>query len=212
MEARMKIAIIGAGHVGGALGTKLSEKGHQIVFGVPKPSDSKYDALKAATKARFELPAQAAKDADTIILATPWHAAKQAIVGLGNLKGKILIDCVNPIAADLSGLEIGQTTSAGEMIAGWAEGAKVVKCFNQTGFNNMLHPDYPVKLSMFAAGDDEAAVKLVAGLARDIGFDAIELKGLQLSRQLEQLAWLWIDMAIKQGKGNDFGFAIARRS
>ncbi len=64
---------------------------------------------------------------------------------------------------------------------------------------------------MFAAGDDPEAVRITAFLASDIGFDAVELKGLAMARQLEQLAWLWISMAMKQGKGRNFAFAMLER-
>ena len=43
----MNIAIIGAGNVGGALGTQLSKKGHSIIFGVPNKDDKKYASLKS---------------------------------------------------------------------------------------------------------------------------------------------------------------------
>ena len=76
----------------------------------------------------------------------------------------------------------------------------------------MAEPDYRGQKSViFAAGDDADAVKTVASLARDVGFDAVALKGLVMARQLEQLAWLWIDMAVKQGYGRDFAFALLRR-
>ena len=54
-------------------------------------------------------------------------------------------------------------------------------------------------------------MKTVVSLARDVGFDAVALKGLVMARQLEQLAWLWIDMAVKQGYGRDFAFALLKR-
>ena len=52
---------------------------------------------------------------------------KWTTADLPNLSGKTVIDCTNPLKADLSGLDIGHTTSAGERVAGWARGAKVFK-------------------------------------------------------------------------------------
>jgi 8-hydroxy-5-deazaflavin:NADPH oxidoreductase len=78
--------------------------------------------------------------------------------GSGNLSGKIVIDCTNPLKPDLSGLAIGHTTSAAEQVASWAKGARVVKCFNTTSANNMANPNYgndrPV---MFLCGGDADA-------------------------------------------------------
>ncbi len=209
----MKVAIIGAGHVGSALGRHLAAKGHDVSFGVRKDSDHKYDTLRSISRAGLMAPAAAVKNADAVILATPWAAVRNAIEECGNLSGKILIDCTNPIKADFSGLEVGHTTSGAEMVAGWAPKAKVVKCFNHTGAENMSNPDFggPLRPVIFAAGDDDAAVQTTVKLAQDVGFDAVGLKGLRLARQLEQLAWLWIDLAIKQGGGRDFAFALLRR-
>jgi predicted dinucleotide-binding enzyme len=208
----MKIAIIGAGNVGGTLGSKLAEKGHQICYGVRNINDAKYDKLKAAANSSFTSVPEAVTRADVVLLATPWGTTKQAIESCGSLRGKVVIDCTNPIKADFSGLDVDNTTSGAEMIAMWAPGAKVVKCFNQTGFNNMAQPVLENKKSvMFAAGNDADAVSIAASLAEDVGFETIKLNDLSLSRQLEHLAWLWIHMAMKQNYGRDFAFGILRR-
>jgi predicted dinucleotide-binding enzyme len=139
----MNVGIIGAGNVGGTLGARLAAKGHKkIFFGVPDAADPKYEPLKKIAGATFIKPSEAAQRADVVMLTTPWRVAEQVIKDCGPLAGKIVVDCTNPIKADFSGLEFGHTTSAAEKVAGWAQGAKVVKCFNQTGFNNMAEPDY----------------------------------------------------------------------
>lgn len=205
----MDISIIGAGNVGQALGKSFVEAGHKVFYGLKDPNDPKYSNLPTGSALNI---ADAAQRSNVVLLLTPWKAAREAIKACGNLKGKILIDCTNPIAPDFSGLEIGQTSSGAEMIASWAEGAHLVKCFNQTGYENMgSAKSYKTKPVMFVAGDDEAARKITAQLASDIGFETIELKSLKMSRQLEQLAWLWIDLAFKQGAGKDFAFSIIRK-
>ncbi len=208
----MKIAIIGGGNVGGALGKNLAQKGHTLIFGLRNPNDDKYSVLKMNPNTSLVIPAEAAKQADVIFLATPWTSTKQALESLGPISGKILVDCTNPIKPDFSGLEIGHTTSGGEMIAGWAKGAKVVKCFNHTFAANMANPAYgKQKTVIFAAGDDPESVALIVSLASELGFDALPLKGLALARQLEQFAWLNIDLAYNQGKGPTFAFALLNR-
>src|SRR3954451_15002866 len=135
----MKIGIIGAGNVGGTLGRRWAERGHDVLFGVRHPDDDKTRRLVAAVgpRAQAGTVAEAASFGEVVVLATPWPATEAAIRQAGDLTGKALIDCTSPLKPDLSGLEVGFNTSGAERVAGWASGAKVVKAFNTTGSNNM---------------------------------------------------------------------------
>ncbi len=88
----MKLAIIGAGNVGGTLGIAWAEKaGHEVFFGVRNPSSDKMQAVirKLAGKAQAGTPAQAAAFAEFIVLTTPWNAAEATIRSMGDLSGKL---------------------------------------------------------------------------------------------------------------------------
>src|SRR5262245_53929986 len=128
----MKIAIIGAGNVGSTLGKGWAAKGHEITFGVQDPDDSRVQNRVGAAggKARATGVQEAASTAEVVVLATPWSVVQDVIKACGDLRGKIIIDATNPLKGDLSGLALGHTTSAGEEVARWATGAKVVKAFN----------------------------------------------------------------------------------
>jgi len=182
----MKLAIIGAGSVGGTLGTAWAQKaGDEIFFGVRDPKSDKVRALLRTLggKAQAGTPAEAAAFADMIVLATPWNGAEAAIRSMGNLNGKIILDATNPLAMgpDGLGLEIGHDTSAGEKVQGWARGAVVFKTLNTTGYGNMADPVFR------GAGP------------------------LRNARLLEAHAMLWIELALNRGLGRDFAFAIVRR-
>jgi predicted dinucleotide-binding enzyme len=210
----MKIGIIGAGNVGGALGKGWARKGHSVVFGVRDASDPKLIALlkEAGPNARSASVPEAAAFGEVIVLATPWPAAQNAILNAGILAGKTLLDCTNPLKPDLSGLEVGPTTSGAEQVASWARQAKVVKIFNTTGSSNMENPAYPQgAATMLYCGDDPGAKKSAARLATDLGFESIDAGGLAIARFLEPYAMLWIHLAIRQGLGRDFAFRIMRR-
>ena len=211
----MKIGIIGSGNVGGALGKGWARKGHSVIFGVRDTSGSKLLALlkQAGANARSGSVAEAAAFGEVVVFATPWSAAQDAVRNAGNLSGKIVIDCINPLKADYSGLEVGLTTSGAEQVATWAKGAKVVKMFNTTGANNMENPVYPSgPTTMFYCGDDANAKKAAAQLANDLGFAPVDAGGLAIARLLEPLAMLWIHLALRQGMGRDFAFNLIRRN
>ena len=211
----MKIAIIGSGNVGGTLGRRWARNGHTVIFSSRHPESDEMKKLlgEAGPSASAGSVADAAGKCDVILLATPWPAARDSLAGAGNLTGKILIDALNPLRPDLTGLEVGTSTSAGEMVAQWASGAKVVKAFNTVGFNIMADP----KLSgqgalLFYCGDDAAAKKVVHDLATELGFDAQDAGPLRQARLLEPLAMLWISLAFTPGHGREFAFRIVKRS
>jgi 8-hydroxy-5-deazaflavin:NADPH oxidoreductase len=210
----MKIAIIGAGHVGGTLGIRWEKDGHEVIFGVRHPDSPKVRNLldSADHKVKAMGVREAVAAAPLVVLAIPWSAAKDAIEAAGKLEGKILVDCTNPLKEDLSGLALGHSTSAAEQIAGWASGAKVVKAFNSTGAKNMLNPHFPSgDVSMFICGDDAETKKTVAGLVSELGFEAVDVGALTMARYLEPLAMLWVQLAYAQGWGPDFGFKLLKR-
>jgi NADPH-dependent F420 reductase len=209
----MKIGILGAGNVGTTLGTRWAKGGHQVVFSSREPDSQKMKDVvaKAGPNSKAASVPDTAKSSEVIALTTPWNAAQDALKEAGNLSGKILIDVLNPLLPDLSGLEVGNTTSAGEMVAGWAKGAKVVKAFNTIGFPVMADPAVNGKpVVMFYCGDDAGAKETVAGLAKELGFDARDAGPLTQARVLEPLALLWISLAMKQGYGTHWGFQVAK--
>ncbi len=149
---------------------------------------------------------------DVLLLAMPWPAVKDVVAGLGNLTNKVLIDATNPLLPDLSGLALGTSTSAGEQVAGWAAGAKVVKAFNTIGNSIMANASFKGdKPVLFYCGDDAEAKKTVHQLAEDIGFDPQDAGPITQARLLEPFALLWISLAFQQGWGREFAFKALRR-
>lgn len=206
----MRIAIIGTGNVGGALAQGLAGKGHDLVLGARRPDAPEVAALAAATGATAALPDAAAAAADLVILALPWSGAEAAVRGLGDLSGRIVIDCMNPLGmtADGLGLTMGHTTSGGETVAGWLPGARVVKTLNQVGAELMARNDHlPLRPVMFMAGDDPAAKAAVAGVLRDLGFAPQDAGPLVRARLLEPFGMLWISQMLTQGAGRNWAFA-----
>ncbi len=206
----MRIAVIGAGKVGTALGSGWAAAGHQVTYGVREPADRRYAGRSGA----FAMVGPAVSNAQVVVLATPWPATASALATAGDVSGKVLIDCINPLATGADGLHLalGYTTSAAETIAERARGAHVFKAFNTTGADNMMHArEFSEPPVMFVAGDDAATKPMVLALARDLGFDPIDAGPLINARLLEPLAMLWIDLALKRGAGTDFAFAVVRR-
>jgi predicted dinucleotide-binding enzyme len=210
----MKIAILGTGNVGGALARVWTRKGHEIVFGTREPQSVKVQDLVAnlGKRAKADTPERAAHGCEAVVLATPWPAAQETLQSCGKLAGKLVIDCTNPLAPDLSGLALGGNTSGGEQVAQWSGGAPVFKAFNTTGAENMHRAsEFALKPVMFYCGNDDAWRPTVLKLVEDAGFEAVDAGKLSSARWLEPLAILWIYSAYKAGLGTDWAFAVARR-
>ena len=206
----MRIAIIGAGNVGGAIARGLKGKGHEVTLGVRAPGDFDVAALAAETGAMVALPAVAAATADLVILALPWGVAEAAVKSLGPLAGKTVIDCMNPLGMvdGALGLTLGHVTSGGETVAGWLPGAHVVKTLNQVGAEIMARNGHlPHRPVMFMAGDSDAAKAEAAALLTDLGFEPLDAGGLAKSRLLEPFGMVWINQALFRGKGRDWALA-----
>lgn len=208
----MRIGVIGIGMVGGTLGRRWARGGHEVMFGVREPSSDKVGRLLADSgeNARAGTVSEAAAFGEVVALATPWGGTEDALRHAGDLSGKVLLDCTNPLKPDLSGLE--GDRSAAEQVASWAPGAKVVKIFNTTGANNMDDPRFgDDRATMFYCGDDAEAKNVAARLAEELGFEAVDAGPLAEARSLEHLALLWIHLAYVQKLGRGIAFKLMRR-
>jgi hypothetical protein len=201
----MKIAVIGAGNVGRALGSGWRRAGHDVVYVVR-------DVAKATAEGLEQVVAgPVPPGADVVVLATPWDAVESAIRSAGNLTGKVLIDATNPLGPGLS-LVVGHTDSGGETIARLAPGARTVKAFNTIGFNIMADPALGDRRAFLpVCGDDAAAKQVVLELGSTLGFDAVDFGPLANARLTEPFAALWITLAYPIGIGREFAFALVRR-
>lgn len=207
----MRIAIIGTGNVGSAIARGLKGKDHAVTLGARDPGADDVAALAAETGAALALPADAAAGADVVILALPWGVAESAVKALAPLKGKIVIDCMNPLGVvdGTLGLIIGHGTSGGEIVQGWLPQAQVVKTLNQVGAEIMARNDHlPQRPVMLMAGNDDGAKEQVTALLTDLGFAALDAGNITKSRLLEPFGMVWINQALFRGKGRNWAFAV----
>jgi 8-hydroxy-5-deazaflavin:NADPH oxidoreductase len=199
----MRIAIIGTGRIGTAIGEGWKAAGHVVVYGSREPQGSGQVGIKAA-----------ADQADVIAIATPWDAVEAACKMIGPQKSKVIIDCSNPVimGADAPTDKTGHVLSGAEQVQHWQPEAHVFKSLNQTGFENLINPKaFTSKPLMLVTGDDAAGKAVVMALVVDLGLDAIDAGPLANTDKLEQLASLWMDLAFRRGLGRDFALTIAKR-
>ncbi|MCC6412497.1 MAG: NAD(P)-binding domain-containing protein [Saprospiraceae bacterium] len=204
----MKIAIIGSGNVGGALAQQWIKAGHTVLVGARFPLSDKNTALASIIgEDRFTDVASAVAQCDAVLIASPPTAILDIIESMGDVSGKALIDATNAVRQKPEPYQTVYHALVDKT------GANVVKCFNTTGFENMLNPDYGhVRLDMFMAGDSDTAKDLAEQLAKDAGFEnCYDFGGADRVELLEQFAMAWINLAIFQKMGRNVGFKLVRR-
>jgi NADPH-dependent F420 reductase len=195
MEGAMRIAMIGAGNVGRALGGALVRGGHEVVLSSARLEHTCSVAQEiGATAAGSNKDAVAA--ADVVVLAVPYDAIAAIIDGLGvTLDGKILIDVTNrrePQHID--------GTSNAERTQTLAPRARVVKAFNTVFASRQADPVVDgVQLDGFVAADDVEARARVLELADSIGLRPIDAGPLIMARALEAMAILHISLNMRNG-------------
>ena len=201
----MHIAVIGKGNVGAALAPNFAAAGHDVVYGVRDPSDTKH---ADGDNIPLRSVPDAVAHAEAILLAIHWDAVDAFLSEAGDLSGKILIDCTNAydFQNNLKPLLPPDQSAAG-IIAGKTN-ASVVKAFNQVGAAVMADaPKRSPRPLQFVASDDATAKAKILKLAEDAGFDARDGGGLEYARELEGMARLWIAQLFK-GMPQETGWVL----
>lgn len=210
----MKIAIVGTGNVGSVLGRRLGEAEHEVTFISRLPSSEKAANLRmlpGVTDVVADL-RPCIGDFPVILYAGPYDHAQAILEKAGDFNGTVLVDCTNPLNKTFDGLQLGHTESAGEMMARWAIGARVVKSFNTTSVATMADPVYDGNAAtQFYCGDDAQAKQIVSGLIRELKMDPVDAGPLKNARYLEATAMLYIHLAVREGWGGNCALKMMRR-
>ncbi len=206
----MKIAIIGSGNVGGALTQSLIRAGHAVLAGIRLPASKKSQELMIKIgEDRFTDVKSAVSQCEVVIVTTPPDSVFSLLNEIKNLNlnEKVFIDASNSISKKPEGYATAFHAIRGSGIE------HVAKCFNTTGYENMLNPVYPAGAAdMFCAGNSNKAKKIAIKLSDDIGFGkCYDFGGDDKVDLLEQLALCWINLAILQKEGRNIAFRLIRR-
>lgn len=211
----MEITFIGHGRVGAPLADHLQRAGHQVTLAAKNPaSGSLKNAQARNSHLRIAEPIIAVRDADVIFLATPFQANEAALREVeGEIRGKILVDCTNPVGANLRhGLNSVQSGS--EMIQALVPETKVVKAFTIYGFENFEDSSYPqfnVKPVMMYCGNEPLAKETVGELIAQLGWHPLDVGGLEQALHLEHMTLLWVRMVRVHGHSPNMVWAMLTR-
>jgi predicted dinucleotide-binding enzyme len=192
----MKIAIVGKGNVGSALGEGLRLARHEVRYASKDPKEPIADVVLWA---------------DAVILAVPWTAHKVIAASAGKFfEDKTVVDVSNVLTPNME-LAMGFTTSGAEELQKLLPKARVVKAFNTVFAQNMRDGRLKgERLTAFIAGDNIVSKETVRKMAEDIGFDCVDTGPLSSARYLEPLGMLNIKLGYGLKMGTDIGFTLVR--
>lgn len=206
MNTKQTIAVIGAtGNMGSNIAKNLSRGNNRVLlFGNEKDklnavlNDIKNSNSSADAEA-LECAADASWEADIIVLAVPYQAEQQLAEKIREVANqKIVISIANPLNETYDGLVTAPGTSAAEELQKLLPNSKVVKAFNTTFAADFTTPVIDGKQAdAFVAGNDEEAVNTVTELVKTAGFNPIVAGELKVSRTLENMQLLLIQLGMK---------------
>lgn len=207
----MRIGILGSGLMGSKLGTIFARAGHEVVFSYARhPEKLERLAREAGGSARAGTPAEAARDADALLLAVHWSRFDEVLKQAGDLSGKVIVTCSLPMNDQDTGLVLGLTNSGAEELAKRAPEARVVCAFNtvpsEVLFGVFEARDRGDRPSLVYCGDDSDSKEIAAGLIRDAGFDPVDAGPLRSARYTEPFALLVAQLAYEGDEGPELAY------
>lgn len=203
---KQTIAVIGAtGNMGSAISKSIAKGPYRLLLKANE--DPKLDSLVQEIKTKNPgadveaavCPTEASWEADIIILAVPFDAEKDIAVKIKEVANqKIVISIANPLNETYNGLVTAPGTSAAEELQKLLPNSKVVKAFNTTFAADFSTPVIDGKqVDAFIAGNDDDALQTVSGLVANAGFNPIVAGDLTVSRTLEKMQLLLIQLGMK---------------
>jgi predicted dinucleotide-binding enzyme len=207
----MRVGILGSGLMGSKLGTLFARAGHEVVFSYARSEQKlKRLARTAQGTARAGTPAEAATDADVLLLAVHWLQVDDVLEQVGGLSGKVVMSCTLPMNADNTELVIAHTSSGAEALQRKLRRSRVVAAF-QTVPSEVLFGVFEARRrarrpSLVYCGDDEQAKGVAATLIRDVGFEPVDAGPLRMARFTEPFALLVAQLAYEGDAGPELAY------
>ncbi|MDQ6771719.1 MAG: NAD(P)-binding domain-containing protein [Candidatus Dormibacteraeota bacterium] len=180
----MRIAVIGAGNIGGTLGGKWAAAGHEVVYGLRDPAQNPAGRPFA----------EALEGADAVLLALPGTAVVDFVrAQAGGLDGKVVVDATNNIRApEFNSLPV---------LAATIPAAHIYRAFNSLGWDVLAEPEVGgVQADMFYAGPEGRGQQVVESLIADAGLRPVRVGGIDKANVVDGVLALWFTLSGTRGR------------
>lgn len=186
----MRIGIIGAGMIGATAARLFVRAGHQVAVSNSRGPETLHELIaELGPDAKAMAVDDAARFGEVVLLAVPWRTP-EALPAPETVRGKVVIDAMNPYNASGGIADLGDTTSS-EETARRLPGARLVKAFNTIYYQHLAtqgRPNLPdaERRAIFVAGDDAEAKATVSRLIHDLGYAPVDTGGLREGGRRQQ--------------------------
>ena len=186
----MKIGVIGAGKIGGAVGTHWAKAGHEVFFSSRHPEQLADLVKRAGPKARAGTPREAAAFGEVLLISVPYGALPQVGQDFAKeMAGKVVLETGNPSPArDGAMAEPALAKGAGLASAEFLPGVRLVRAFTcvpAAAIANDAHRSGE-RIAIALAGDDKEALEVAARLVREAGFEPVVVGGLASAKKFDR--------------------------
>jgi hypothetical protein len=186
----MKIGILGAGNIGATAARLFVSAGHEVAVSNSRGPESLQELVRELGLGAHAMTiSDAARFGEVILLAVPWRTP-EALPDPELLRNKIVIDAMNPYRPDGGFYDLEGSTSS-ELVLRRIPGSRLVKAFNTIYYVHLAgrgRKDLPLdeRHTIYVAGDDPEAKKIVARLIEEIGFAAVDTGSLREGGRMQE--------------------------
>lgn len=190
----MRLAVIGAGPVGRAVGGAWTRAGHEVRYGSRRPPGD------GATPT-LAIPA-ALDGVEAVLLAVPGAALPDLLDRHAeHLDGHLVLDATNLVGA--------ATLHQVPLLTERLPRARIARAFGTAGWEVLADPVLDGQVAdLFWCGVDD---DLVAELISATGARPVRIGGLDTADVLDGVARLWFVLTFGQGRGREHGLRVLDR-
>jgi predicted dinucleotide-binding enzyme len=200
----LKIAILGAGNIGGTLGKKWLAAGHEVIFGVRDGQSVKTKASleNVGGKIRAVSVEEAVRFGEAVLVSVPWGAVPDLVTThASGLANKIIMDATNNFA--------GPVINNIERIKEKVPSAAIYRAFNSLGWELFANPQFgQTQVDMFYSGPDDAHRPVVEDLIKEIGVRPIWVGDNDRAVIVDNVGALWVTLVFQRGRSRRIAFKL----